>query len=72
MREKDIMHECGAYWVCAHRDQYTVYRSGVTHSTADSAYSKDADGISIAIARCEYLATRDLGFPKAVDWDLED
>ena len=57
-RESDILHEAGAYWVCRDRDAYTVYKNGVTHSTADSAYAKTADGLSIAIARANYLAKR--------------
>lgn len=58
MRESDIVHENGDYWVAKERVAYTVYKSGITHSVSDSAYSKDADGLSIAIARCNYLAMR--------------
>lgn len=57
-RESDIMHEAGAYWVCRDRTSYTVYRVTLTHSVADSAYEKTPDGLSIAIARCNYLAKR--------------
>lgn len=56
MRESDIMHEVGNYWVARERGSYTVYKIGVTHSTSDSAYAKSDDGLSIAIARCNYLA----------------
>jgi hypothetical protein len=56
MKESDIMHENGNYWVARERDRYTVYQPGVTHSVSDSSYRKDADGLSIAIARCDYLA----------------
>lgn len=56
MRESDIMHENGAYWVGRTKSGYVVFRSGVTHSTSDSAYELNADGLSIAIARCDYLA----------------
>jgi hypothetical protein len=56
MRESDIAYENGDYWVAREKDRYTVYQSGITHSVSDSAYRKDADGLSIAIARCDYLA----------------
>jgi hypothetical protein len=58
MRESDIMHENGAFWVGRERDAYVVYRVGVTHSVSDSAYARDDDGLSIAKARCDYLAKR--------------
>ncbi len=64
MRESDIMHEAGSYWIG--RDKagkvpaYVVYKSGITHSVSDSAYARDADGLSIAIARCAYLARREV------------
>jgi hypothetical protein len=66
MRETDIMHENGAYWVA--RDKtltgepcYAVYRPapGGTHSTGDSAYPRTPDGLSLAKARCDYLAKRE-------------
>ncbi|QIX20579.1 hypothetical protein [Agrobacterium pusense] len=56
MTEADIMHEAGNYWVGRERDSYTVYKIGATHSVSDSAYAKTPDGLSIAIARCGYLA----------------
>ena len=56
--ESDIMHENGDFWVCRERDRYTVYRVGATASTSDSAYHKTDGGLSIAIARCNYLARR--------------
>ena len=34
----------------------TMLRAGLTHSTSDSAYPRTPDGLSIAIARCNYLA----------------
>ena len=64
MREQDIMHENGDYWVGRERQAYVVYKNGATHSTSDSAYRRDADGLSIAIARCDYLALRALGAKK--------
>ena len=60
MRESDIMHENGDYWVA--RDSatksYLVLKNGATHSVSDSGYALTADGLSIAIARCDWLASR--------------
>lgn len=64
MRESDIMHDRGTHWVgrtgkVGHLNaSYTVYRAGATHSTPDSSYRQDTDGLSLAIARCDYLANR--------------
>lgn len=58
MREEDIMHEAGDYWVGRERNAYTVFKNVGTHSVSDSAYHKTEDGLSIAIARCDYLAKR--------------
>lgn len=57
-KESDIMHENGKAWVLRDRGQkaYAVCISGVTHSVTDSAYPMDDDGLSLAIARCNYLA----------------
>lgn len=61
MRESDILHEVGSYWVGRDRElrAYVVYKIGLTHSTSDSAYGLNSDGLSIAIARANYLAKRD-------------
>ena len=58
LKESDIMHENSGYWVLKdHKNRsYTVLKSGLTHSTADSSYELNDDGLSIAIARCNYLA----------------
>jgi len=60
MREHDIMHENGAYWVGRERHAYVVYRpsNSATHSVSDSAYPKTPDGLSLAKARCDYFAKR--------------
>lgn len=58
MRESDIMHENGSYWVGRQKGAYVVYHAGITHSISDSAYTPDDDGLSIAKARCDYLAKR--------------
>lgn len=58
LTEKDIMHEAGGYWVAKEKTGYAVYKHGATHSTLDSGviYELSPDGLSIAIARCNYLA----------------
>ncbi len=61
--ESDILHENGAFWVCRERNAYTVFRNGVTAATSDSSYAKTADGLSIAKARCDYLAKREAEKP---------
>ena len=56
MKERDIKHENGRFWVGDTHGTYTVYEAGITHSVPDSSYAHDDDGLSIAIARCDYLA----------------
>lgn len=56
MRESDIVHENGMFWVARDRKAYVVFRNGFIYSASDSAYEKTPDGLSIAIARCDYLA----------------
>lgn len=57
-KESQIKHESGKYWVLDTGKSYAVMAIGVTHSTTDSAYERSDDGLSIAIARCNYLAKR--------------
>lgn len=61
MTEQDIIIENGSYWVGRDRQakQYVVYKTGVTHSVADSAYAMNEDGLSIAVYRCNYLAAKE-------------
>lgn len=58
--EADIVHEAGRVWVLRDRSQkcYSVCISGITHSIVDTSFELDEDGLSIAIARCNYLAAR--------------
>ena len=62
LRESDIAHESGRYWVWDRRDKapaYVVMRPhGSTASETDSAYPRTPDGLSIAKARADYLARR--------------
>lgn len=57
-KESQIKHESGNYWVLDTGKAYVVMAIGITHSTTDSAYERSDDGLSIAIARCNYLAKR--------------
>lgn len=56
IRESQIKHERGSFWVLDTGDTYTVMRTGVTHSVSDSAYPRTDAGLSIAVSRCDYLA----------------
>lgn len=60
MRESDIVYEGRSAWVCRGRSAYTVFRTGPTHSTSDSSYPLNADGLSIAVARARYLDGRQI------------
>lgn len=57
-RERDIVYENSPAWIKVDRKQraYVVMVDGATHATSDSGYSLDADGLSIAKARCDYIA----------------
>jgi hypothetical protein len=55
MTESQIKHEAGRYWVLDHKTGYSVMASGITHSIPDSTYARTPDGLSIAIARANYL-----------------
>jgi len=71
MKESDIMHEsaCSKFWVGRDRKAaaYVVFRVAGTHSTDDSAYALTSDGLSIARARCDYLAGRAAATTEKVD-----
>lgn len=49
MKESDIMFESGDYWVGREKNCYTVFKNNITHAVNDSSYSKDVNGLSIAI-----------------------
>lgn len=55
MREEDILHEAGPFWVSNEgtkdKPSYHVWVDGSTHSVADSAYRN----LSLAISRADYL-----------------
>jgi hypothetical protein len=53
-----IIYELGQYWVGDTGKHYTVFKIGVTHSILDSSYRRDKNGLSVAVARCDYIANR--------------
>jgi len=59
VKESDIKYQNGDYWVGKNgRRAYTVYHVEGPVSIPDSSYKFTPDGLSIAIARCKYLAKR--------------
>jgi len=58
IKERDIVHEAGSYWVLRTKDAYHVMRPKGCVSVTDSAYAKTDDGLSIAKARADYLHQR--------------
>lgn len=58
LKEKDIKHENGLYWVLDTKDTYTVMKNGITHSTSIQSFKCDIDGLSCAIAYCDFLSKR--------------
>lgn len=60
MRESHIMHESagGRYWVGKVFAGYAVFKTGLTHSESSVTFAPDADGLSLAIAHCDYKAKR--------------
>jgi len=58
VKERDIMHEAGEYWVLRTKDAYHVMMPKGCGSMTESAYAKTDDGLSIAKARADYLHKR--------------
>ncbi len=61
MRESDIVYESGMFWIGHAQGSVTVYRAGATHSIPDSSSPPTESGLSLARARCDYLARRYTG-----------
>mgnify|MGYP000610327203 CR=1 FL=1 len=59
MREKNIVFESGRYFVYQAGSSYDVMRNVATHSEVESMYALSPDGLSLAVARCEYLSGRE-------------
>lgn len=55
---EDIKHENGDFWVLDMGDSYAVLKIGVSYSTSNSFYPHNEDGLSIAMAYCDYLAQK--------------
>ena len=54
--DRDIPHQVGDYWVGSTRKpaSYTVYRNTLTHAVPIASFAMDDDGLSLAIAYCNY------------------
>jgi hypothetical protein len=61
MTENDIVHQEGRFWIVRSRAPraWVVMRDTNTHSVSDSAYSYTNEGLTLAKARCGYLAKHD-------------
>lgn len=55
MKESDVVYENDTAWVLKNKASYAVMVVGPTHSTSDSHYALDENGLSIAIARADYI-----------------
>ena len=58
LKEKDILHENKTFWVMRDKhagcETYTIMRNVGTHSTSQDYCTYP--NLSVAIARCDYLA----------------
>lgn len=67
MKESDLVHENGDFWVCKTQKNwfgspektYSIYRNQLTHSVPVASFEQNEDGLSLAIAYCDYRAKRD-------------
>lgn len=59
---KQVIHEGvhGKAWVMDSLNQkaYLVMKTGVTHSESIAGFDKSEDGLSLAIAYCDYIDKR--------------
>ena len=53
----NIVYENKDIWVAADKYGYYVMVNGVTHAMTDSSFTLDSEGLSLANARCDYLAS---------------
>jgi hypothetical protein len=58
MKESQIVFDSGPVWVWKGPESYTVFRASPVYSNPDSSYEPTPDGLSIAIARAEYLTKK--------------
>lgn len=55
MKEADIIHQAGPYWVGRVAGGYEVRQDLDGHSATLAVFARDADGQSNALAYCDYL-----------------
>lgn len=58
MKESQIVFDSGPFWVWKGPESFTVFKAGPVYSVPDSSYAPTPDGLSIAIARAEYLTKK--------------
>ncbi len=58
VKEPDIVHDRGTFWVLKEPHCYNVLQSGPTHSLTLVQFAPTEDGKSLAIACCDYKADR--------------
>lgn len=58
LKESDIIHENGQFWVCKRQDGgFEVYRCGITHSTRCATFGRGLPNAKQrAIAECDRRA----------------
>ena len=67
MKKSKLLHENGSFTLHDTGKDYTVFVNGSVYAVSDSVFAKSADGLSLATARCDYLAKR---YPSIVDANL--
>jgi hypothetical protein len=59
LKESDILHESGAYWVTHAKHGYEVFKTGVTHSTRCAIIGYEGkNGLERAIDECKRRAAQ--------------
>lgn len=58
MKESDILHEVGDFWVCKVDKTYSVYKNGITHASPVASFPLGDSGLSLAKAYCDYKGQR--------------
>lgn len=53
-----VLHENGKYWVRDELYGYVVYENGITHAVSVQAFPLNEDGLSLAMAYCDYIADK--------------
>ena len=67
MKVKDIVFESGNFWIARQATCYTVFKSEITHSVSDCSYPKDVNGLSLAIAYCQYRSKQRMSSQECLD-----